>query len=64
MGLTSSSPPPSPPIDHFLILFVLKVVVSPLRKKQLMVYALSGDRLQHVRDYPLAEQAVAMVTKH
>ena len=50
----SLSPPPPLP-SH-------QVVVAPQRKKLLSLYAVAGDRLQHVRDYPLADQAVAMVT--
>ena len=37
-------------------------MVSPQRKKLLQLYALSGDKLVHLKDYSLPETAVLMVS--
>ena len=39
-----------------------QIVVSPQRKKLLQLYALSGDKLVHLKDYSLPETAVLMVS--
>ena len=39
-----------------------QIVVSPQRKKLLQLYALSGDKLVHLKDYGLPETAVLMVS--
>ena len=36
--------------------------MSPQRKKLLQLYALSGDKLVHLKDYSLPETAVLMVS--
>lgn len=37
---------------------LLQIIVAPQRRKLLQMYALTGDKLIHLKDFPIAEQAL------
>ncbi len=39
-----------------------ELILAPQRKKLIQQYALSGDKMVHLKDYPLPDTAVTMVT--
>ena len=41
--------------------FVLQILVAPQKRKQLQLYALSGEKMVHLKDYNIPEPALQMV---
>ena len=40
-----------------------QIIVAPQRKKQLLMYALSGERMVHIKDFNIPEPAMMLVTE-
>lgn len=45
----------------YCLSFVLQILVAPQKRKQLQLYALSGEKMVHLKDYNIPEPALQMV---
>ena len=48
---------------QWLLVYIFFQICVALKKKQLQLYSVTEDRLNHIRDVSISEPAVALVSK-